>query len=395
MNATGSSKPSLSSGLNVSGLRPLIAVAALAVPLVLGACAKVPYPPPHKTLKAQQAALQAEETAMPTASEAGPERAVPDAAATTARDGAPTAEEGPELAAEDRPAEPEPAAELAPTDTRSAEPAGHAGPRSLGRRFATPPVPEAVAEEEAEPPMPPPPLAQTARDRPERDRAAAPETTAPETTALGAADRSPAPNAPESAPVAPVATAPLDGPAAAEEPQVEENARISAATSERTHATIAMPPPPMAAEAAPVETAEADSAEPSAAGLDRIEPAADERFMGEQVAARPTSQALGARIVFESESAVLSPDAQAELAALASALAAQENSQVMILGYSANAGGDEEAARARFLSLSRSMAVRRFLMVRGLPSNRLVARALGGQVAEGPGDRVDVVVKPL
>ena len=378
MNATGSSKPSLSSGLNVSGLRPLIAVAALAAPLGLGACAKVPYPPPHKTLKAQQAALQAEETATPTA------------AATIARDDAPAAEEGPDLAAEDNPAEPEPTAQLAPSVTRSAEPAEHAGPRSLGRRFATPPVAEAVAEEEAEPLMPPPPLAQAALDRPERDRAAAPETTAVE-----AADGGPAPNAPESAPVAPVATAPLDGPAAAEEPQVEENARISAATSERTHATIAVPPPPMAAEAAPVETAEADSAEPSAAGLDRIEPAAGERVIDEQVAARPTGQALGARIVFEAESAVLSPEAQAELAALANALAAQENSQVMILGYSANAGSDEEAARARFLSLSRSMAVRRFLMVRGLPSNRLVARALGGRVAEGPGDRVDVVVKPL
>jgi len=543
MNATGSAKLSLLPYRKQNGLKALIAAAALAAPLALGACASVPYPPPHKTLKAQQAAAtQTEETARPAAAETeSPETAAeqetrttpswpalsaaepvasadaqppastttmasdaktpvgeprnasagimgwldgvmagnrdatsttsPNAATATtetpkqepvavapAEDSAqPLAERTANLSVEEEPAEEDESAGLAPAEDRGAAPARSIAGRSLGKRFATPLVAETPTNEEAEPLMPPPDLDQAAHDQPDSDQAE---------------------SKPEMAPVAPVASLPLEVPAELADAEIGEIEQLSPAAGQTT--TVEVPQPPVAeaevaeaqvnetevdevevdetevveaeqteainaeasetasnvfeswltrviegdsdttaeavrleeaveseeaveadeVETAEIETAETEttetnvtepeSVEPSAAGLDMVEPAA-----GEQMAAKSTGHELGARIVFESDSAVLTPEAQAELSALASTLMAQQNSKVMILGYSGGAEGGDEAARARVLSLSRSMAVRRFLMVRGLPSNRLVARALGSQVAEGPSDRVDVMVGQL
>lgn len=514
MNATGSAKPSLLPPRKQNALKPLAAATALTASLALGACGNVPYPPPHKTFKAQQAAItptqeaippaaaeadslaaptepvdaepvdaespettaepevdttpswpaanaapsveaaepnvqtaptmvtngtaaqrdepgtsgagirgwldgvlargrdatpshSAEAAAAPTSASSMPEEAAqePDLAAspqtaTPAETPAsvapeqrlaeqtlpeqPLAERAAELSEKEEPAKEDESAALAPVEDRDAAPARRTASHSLGERFAAPLVAEAA--EDNEPLMPPPQLDQSA-DGPMGSK-------------------------PEKAPVAAVASAPLDQPVmSANEDDAEIEAIAEIAPASGPAATVEVPEPPMVAaetdtaetetpgtETPETETAEADSieaeipepAEPSTAGLHDIEPAA-----GEQLAAKPNGHELGARIVFESDSAVLTPEAQAELSALASALMAQENSKVMILGYSEGASGDDEASRARFLSLSRSMAVRRFLMVRGLPSNRLIARALGSQVAEGPSDRVDVMVGRL
>lgn len=101
------------------------------------------------------------------------------------------------------------------------------------------------------------------------------------------------------------------------------------------------------------------------------------------------------RILFDPASAVLSPSAQDELATLADRLAESDKARITILGYGDGGAQAGNAGRARILALSRVMAVRRFLMVRGLTAERLVARAMGNQMAEGPAGRVDIMVGQL
>jgi outer membrane protein OmpA-like peptidoglycan-associated protein len=85
------------------------------------------------------------------------------------------------------------------------------------------------------------------------------------------------------------------------------------------------------------------------------------------------------------------PDASAaELSKLAERLRTDENLQVQLNAY---AEGDEaSSSKARRLSLQRAVAVRSFLADNGVRSTRMVVRALGNKVADGPADRVDVEV---
>ncbi len=65
--------------------------------------------------------------------------------------------------------------------------------------------------------------------------------------------------------------------------------------------------------------------------------------------------------------------------------------QIQLLAY---ADGDEDnASKARRLSLSRALAVRSFLIDQGVRSTRIEVRALGNKVPEGPADRVDVLLQ--
>ena len=58
----------------------------------------------------------------------------------------------------------------------------------------------------------------------------------------------------------------------------------------------------------------------------------------------------------------------------------------------AGARGDKSST-ARRLSLERAIAVRQLLIDDGLPSNRIIVRAMGGADDNGPDDRVDVFVR--
>ena len=76
---------------------------------------------------------------------------------------------------------------------------------------------------------------------------------------------------------------------------------------------------------------------------------------------------------------------------LADRLAGDAVLQVQLLAY---AEGDEDnASKARRLSLSRALAVRSYLIDQGVRSTRIEVRALGNKVPEGPPDRVDVFVQ--
>ncbi|MBZ0325714.1 MAG: OmpA family protein, partial [Alphaproteobacteria bacterium] len=56
------------------------------------------------------------------------------------------------------------------------------------------------------------------------------------------------------------------------------------------------------------------------------------------------------------------------------------------------AGTAETASQARRLSLSRALAVRSFLIDKGVESTRMDVRALGTNFEEGPADRVDIQI---
>ncbi len=133
-------------------------------------------------------------------------------------------------------------------------------------------------------------------------------------------------------------------------------------------------------EAEPAEEPEAEvAALPPDAGGPGDEPAAVEAE-------------AGTRILFDKGSAELSAAAQSELKALAEQLARNQDARVELIAYAS--GGDAEGTSyARRLSLSRAIAVRRFLIEQGVSSSRMDVRALGDQASEDmPADRVDVTL---
>jgi hypothetical protein len=62
--------------------------------------------------------------------------------------------------------------------------------------------------------------------------------------------------------------------------------------------------------------------------------------------------------------------------------------RAQIIAYAA--GTADSASQARRLSLSRALAVRAYLIERGVASTRLDVRALGHQTDGGSPDRVDI-----
>ncbi len=95
------------------------------------------------------------------------------------------------------------------------------------------------------------------------------------------------------------------------------------------------------------------------------------------------------RLIFGAGSAELSEDVKADLLALFGYLENNRTARVELLAYAtvANSFG----SRARWLSLSRALAVRGFLVDKGVPIARIDVRPLGSEVMDGPPDRVDVV----
>jgi outer membrane protein OmpA-like peptidoglycan-associated protein len=95
------------------------------------------------------------------------------------------------------------------------------------------------------------------------------------------------------------------------------------------------------------------------------------------------------RISFDKDSARLPDGARDNLAHLASRMTEDATLEVQLLAYAA--GDEENASKARRLSLSRALAVRSFLIDQGVRSTRIEVRALGNKVPDGSPDRVDIV----
>lgn len=238
------------------------------------------------------------------------------------------------------------------------------------------------------------------------------------------------------APAAPRASAPAPKPAAAAPAasrvpapapaqRTAEPAPRTAPPSTPTVAKVVAPtPPPPPKPAAPVAAAPAPkAAAPTAAATaaplpprlpPRLPPAASapppatqeppKREAPAQVAAAspppaappppaPSAQGAGGdlvRVPFEANQTTLASGPRPDLDALVARLRKDETLRVQLLAY---ADGDEDNAnKARRLSLSRALAVRAYLIDKQIQSTRMDVRALGNRTKDTPKDRVDVVL---
>lgn len=107
-------------------------------------------------------------------------------------------------------------------------------------------------------------------------------------------------------------------------------------------------------------------------------------------ASAPPATGKMLRFEFSGTSAQLPDDAAGKLALLAEQLLGTDSLRVQVKAYAT--GSDGSASVARRLSLSRALAVRKFLIEKGVRSTRIDVRAMGNKPEGGPPERVDVVV---
>lgn len=97
------------------------------------------------------------------------------------------------------------------------------------------------------------------------------------------------------------------------------------------------------------------------------------------------------QLAFAESTTQLDDKAKRDLDELVRGIGTNEETRVQLLAY-ASAPGADNASQARRLSLSRALAVRSYLIEKGVRSTRIDVRALGNKNEGGPADRVDVVV---
>ena len=97
------------------------------------------------------------------------------------------------------------------------------------------------------------------------------------------------------------------------------------------------------------------------------------------------------RVLFPPGSARLAEDAQATLKRISTALKKNSALRLQLKAYAR--GTSQNASQARRLSLSRALAVRADLMKQGVRPTRIDVQAFGNKVADGPPNRVDLLVR--
>ena len=150
-----------------------------------------------------------------------------------------------------------------------------------------------------------------------------------------------------------------------------------------TPAPVPAPVPPPAPAPAPVPAAAVPPTGPGPVALTAQQPGSS------MPAPAAGAQEAFSSIAFDKESARLPDSARDTLAHLASRMTEDATLEVQLLAYAA--GDEENASKARRLSLSRALAVRSFLIDQGVRSTRIEVRALGNKVPEGQPDRVDII----
>lgn len=186
-------------------------------------------------------------------------------------------------------------------------------------------------------------------------------------------------------------------PAVPEVPEIVAAPPRSEASKEKGKSPLMTPPPaPEPAKPAPqVAKVEPPVVAPPTPAPAQAPTRAVESPAPQQQAALPSSSGFLRKgdtlsVLFVSENSRLPEAAKPELNKLASRLEKDDGLSLQLLAY---AEGDEaNASKARRLSLSRALEVRKYLMELGVRSTRIEVRALGNKVEGGPADRVDAVL---
>jgi outer membrane protein OmpA-like peptidoglycan-associated protein len=133
----------------------------------------------------------------------------------------------------------------------------------------------------------------------------------------------------------------------------------------------------------------------AAAALERLRLLANVR-----VEATETIITLNGEVLFETNRAVLRPEAQERLTAVADAMRASPQQTATVAGYTDSRGSD---ANNQALSLARTNSVRDFLETAGVPADRLRSEGRGeaspiasNDSAEGRANnrRVEIILRP-
>lgn len=245
----------------------------------------------------------------------------------------------------------------------------------------------------------------TKKKRKKKAAAAPAPTSTPTATEEGAAAQVAAAEAvlestPAAAPAAPAATSeavseaapvaaaePVPAPTPPAEPDTVPASVPSPAASAPASAVAAAEPAAEATSEAAAPAAEATSEATSSAEAPAEQVASAEAPADTNAATG--APAGGARIVFDTGSDDLPQGATADLDALAQKMSDDTNLKVQVLAYSS--GTPDAESQARRKALARGLEVRKYLIGKGVRSNRIDVRALGTKSEGGPADRVDIV----
>lgn len=224
-------------------------------------------------------------------------------------------------------------------------------PSSMAAHAATPPARPAAPPPPAPSRVPDPPVVQASSPPPAS--ATPPRASSPRVTTPKVADEPPPP-APR--PATPPAEAPRRAATAPAAPPPAPPAPPAAPDNTPSPPKAASPTPAPA----PAQQANLPSAAPGNAG----------------------------RVQFDANSAALSDAARQALDELSQRLAGNEQ-RIQVVAFAA--GDGQNVSQARRLSLSRALAVRTYLIDKGIRSTRIDVRAMGAAQGPGPADRVDLV----
>ena len=95
------------------------------------------------------------------------------------------------------------------------------------------------------------------------------------------------------------------------------------------------------------------------------------------------------RVLFPAGGIGIDTAAESELIRLAGYLNHNQAQRVVLRAHAGDS--DQGSSHARRLSLSRALAIRTFLVDRGVPVDRIYLRPLGSEFEDGPPDRVDIL----
>ena len=174
-------------------------------------------------------------------------------------------------------------------------------------------------------------------------------------------------------------------------------AKVAKAPMSKAPATKAMQTPPPVAKLttpAPPPAPKIASAPPAAPKVEKSPPTttATPKSAAPEVASAPAKIEMkpgrALRIAFGDTEARLPDGHQANLVALANALREKKGFRLQLQAYAG--GQDLSTSKARRMSLSRALAVRSFLIGKGVRSTQIDVRALGNKTNEKPVNRVDL-----